>query len=446
MTHPSPRTPAIADCAAGTGTFEGHSVSDVDVHEDATSPLEVYNFDVNKYKDGAFKLVTAVDPLVYLSGRFLRHGETAARKTKVNSVQFDWPHCGFSLRVKRTRSVIIRLKGEGNYFNVFVDGAFKCILRASLKASCCDVAQFDDDDAEHTISVTKRTEPQMRGAVSTFKVCTFYGFLVDKTADVLPFAPPYSRRIEFIGDSDTCGLGNEGVTSSTKGIFGMKGRMENVYNGYACITARMFNAEPHVLAWSGKGVKSNLGDWGPNMSAMWKNALASRDSEWDLASWQPDAVVINLGVQDLFPPVSTEAEIVEAYTALLEDIRLYRPEAHIFCIVCDENCMSGEEDDVNRSRVSLQLQEITKVAMSRVKKMDLRMHYAFIKIPGGLDDADFVNMRHYSVSGHVKFAQALTKEIAFRTEWPLDDDVSTMPYPQPKNQILVPSDKQCSIM
>ncbi|RLN99756.1 hypothetical protein DYB28_008939 [Aphanomyces astaci] len=122
-----------------------------------------------------------------------------------------------------------------------------------------------------------------------------------------------------------------------------------------------------------------------------------------------------------------------------------RPDAHIFCVVCDENCMSGEDDLENRSRISLQLQEITKVAMSRVKKMDLRMHYAFIKIQGGLDDSDFANMRHYAVSGHVKFAQALAKEIAFRTEWDVTADVQTMPYPQAKSQILVPSDKQCAI-
>jgi hypothetical protein len=63
--------------------------------------------------------------------------------------------------------------------------------------------------------------------------------------------PQPVRKMEFIGDSDTCGFGNEGKASSAKNLFGMKGRLENVYNGYACITARMFDAEEHVLAWSG---------------------------------------------------------------------------------------------------------------------------------------------------------------------------------------------------
>ncbi|CAK4463505.1 unnamed protein product [Aphanomyces euteiches] len=95
--------------------------------------------------------------------------------------------------------------------------------------------------------------------------------------------------MEFIGDSETCGYGNEGAGSSSNGIVGMKGRFENVYNCYACITARMFNAEAHILAWSGKG---------------------------------PEVVVVNLGTQDLFPPASSKDEIVEAYTALLKDIRM----------------------------------------------------------------------------------------------------------------------------
>lgn len=40
--------------------------------------------------------------------------------------------------------------------------------------------------------------------------------------------------------------------------------------------------------------------------------------------------------------------------------------------------MSAEDSETNRSHVSLQLQEIVRVAMSKVG--DTRMHYAFIKV------------------------------------------------------------------
>lgn len=70
-----------------------------------------------------------------------------------------------------------------------------------------------------------------------------------------------------------------------------------------------------------KGVHSNSADWGPNMAALWKNTLASRGGRWDMKSWIPDIVVINLGINDLLPPASSEAEIVGAYAQLLAEVR-----------------------------------------------------------------------------------------------------------------------------
>ena len=117
------------------------------------------------------------------------------------------------------------------------------------------MAENLDVQKTYSITISKRTEPQMRGAMSTFKVCTFYGFIIDADATVLPPSEEIlcmnQRKIEFIGDSDTCAFGNEGETSSSKNFFNMKGRLENSYNGYAAIVARMFRAEAHLLAWSG---------------------------------------------------------------------------------------------------------------------------------------------------------------------------------------------------
>lgn len=82
-------------------------------HE-ALSPNSVYKFDVAKYKDGSYRLVPAsARDLVKYTGRVLHHGPTPARKTKVNTVQFDWSAVAFELRVRGARSVGIRLKGDG---------------------------------------------------------------------------------------------------------------------------------------------------------------------------------------------------------------------------------------------------------------------------------------------------------------------------------------------
>uniref|UniRef100_A0AAV1UVA1 Uncharacterized protein n=1 Tax=Peronospora matthiolae TaxID=2874970 RepID=A0AAV1UVA1_9STRA len=394
--------------------------------------------------DGGLRFIPACarDRIKY-TGRLLHHGAQCARKTKINTVQFDWPAVAFEVSVQGTSLVAIRLKGDGNYFNVFVNNELHCILRASLTATCCDVATGLDIKQKYTIRICKRTEPQMRGAMSTFKICTFYGFIIEEDAEVFSVDQLESqpvRKMEFIGDSDTCGFGNEGKASSAKNLFGMKGRMENVYNSYACVTARMFDAEEHVLAWSGKGVHSNSADWGPNMPALWKNTLASRQSDWDMSSWIPDIVVINLGINDLSPPASAETDIITGYATFVLEVRSYRPDAHIFCVVYDEGCISSEDSETNRKFVSLQLQEIVKVAISKVSKHDDKVHYTFIKVGEGLEKEDYASMMHFAVSGHVKIAKVLAEEIALRTGWSAVHEPETMPYPQAKDQILTPRD------
>ncbi|RMX67219.1 hypothetical protein DD238_001127 [Peronospora effusa] len=436
-------------CMSDDNEHEHEEVTDAD---DAS--LNVYKFDVTQYKDGTFRFVPAcARDLIKYTGRLLYHGAQCKRKTKINTVQFDWPAVTFQITVQGTSCVAIRLKGDGNYFNVFVNDELRCILRASLNATCCDVATDLDTSLEYAIRICKRTEPQMRGAMSTFKVCTFYGFIVEENAEVFPVdqsEPQFIRKMEFIGDSDTCGFGNEGKASSAKNLFGMKGRMENVYNGYACVTARMFDAEEHVLAWSGKGVHSNSADWGPNMPILWKNTLASRPGDWDMSSWIPDVVVINLGINDLSPPASAETDIITGYAAFLLEVRSYRPDAHIFCVVYDDGCISSEDLETNRKFVSLQLQEIVKVAISKVSKHDDKMHYTFIKVwltvskhkqvDEGLEKEDYASMMHYAVSGHIKIAKVLAEEIALRTGWNVEHEPKTMPYPQAKDKILTPRD------
>lgn len=65
---------------------------------------------------------------------------------------------------------------------------------------------------------------------------------------------------------------------------------------------------------------------------------------------------------------------------MTEEFFIDRPKAHIFCVVCDENCISAEDSKEKRKVLSQQLQEITKVAIAKVKKMDSRLHYTFLHV------------------------------------------------------------------
>jgi hypothetical protein len=61
------------------------------------------------------------------------------------------------------------------------------------------------------------------------------------------------RRIEIVGDSITCGYGNEGTDPCN-----FSAETENHYLTYGALAARMFGAELSTVAWSGKGVVNNF--------------------------------------------------------------------------------------------------------------------------------------------------------------------------------------------
>jgi hypothetical protein len=134
-------------------------ILDIPVDVSHREDLSVYNFDVQTYRDGSYKLIAAAATgLIHYTGRFLHHGAQAKRITKRNTVQFDWSGVSFSIRVKKTKSIVIRLKGDGtalmsislisivsyfysplgNYFNVHFNGEFKCVFKASINATCCE--------------------------------------------------------------------------------------------------------------------------------------------------------------------------------------------------------------------------------------------------------------------------------------------------------------------
>lgn len=106
---------------------------------DDASPATVHNFDLSKYKDGRYTLVpaSARDQICY-TGRFLHHGPAAKRKSKVNTVQFDWPGVAFEIVVRGTNTVAIRLKGDGTCCSfICVCTCIACLSGVLLGLSAC---------------------------------------------------------------------------------------------------------------------------------------------------------------------------------------------------------------------------------------------------------------------------------------------------------------------
>ena len=167
-------------------------------------------------------------------------------------------------------------------------------------------------------------------------------------------------RIEFIGDSITCGYGLEGIWE--KDTFTTK--QERPDKAYAFLTARALGAEFQLCSWSGIGITSNyvdpatvfLPDTSWLMPACWPYTdkkgqlhLKQEPEVWDSSKFPPDIVVINLGTNDISWVRGMEERRL-AYVAglrqLMEAVHRRSPNAKICCclgIMGQELCDSVKE-------------------------------------------------------------------------------------------------------
>ena len=155
----------------------------------------------------------------------------------------------------------------------------------------------------------------------------------------------HAPRIEFIGDSITCGYGLEGVWE--KDTFTTT--QERPDKAYAFLTARALGAEFQLCSWSGIGITSNYVDpatiflpetsW--LMPACWPYTdksgqlrLKTEPEVWDASKFPPDIVVINLGTNDNSWVRGMEERRL-AYVAglrqLIEAVHRRSPKAKICC-------------------------------------------------------------------------------------------------------------------
>jgi lysophospholipase L1-like esterase len=169
----------------------------------------------------------------------------------------------------------------------------------------------------------------------------FWGFVLDKGKKLVETPALPSRKIEFIGNSITCGYGNEGLKKEE----GFDYATENHYYSYASITARNLEAQHWVVARSGIGAYRNYagpktGNPESNMLAQyeyvgfaWKPDLRKEatflSEKWDFSRYQPDVVCINLGTNDLSTPNYDLKLLKQNYQKLLKTVRQHNPKAKI---------------------------------------------------------------------------------------------------------------------
>ncbi len=308
---------------------------------------------------------------------------------------FGWPGSYIRARFKGT-GLKMAMKPmnpveRDNWLNIIIDGQEPVPIQINSENIYTIASSLED--GEHEVIVWKRT-----GASSGD--LQFLGF-VPEEGEMLPPPPRAERRIEFIGDSITCGYGNEASSGDEE----WKASTENNYLAFSSVAARLLDAEQISVAWSGRGVYRNVDGTTENpMPQLYlRTTPKNTSSRWNFENWIPHAVVINLGTNDFSNPgeVDTDA-FMKAYDEFLKFIRGNYPDAHIFCSVGPMNHRA--------------LEYVKKVVEDFNEQGDKKVHFVEIPLMDTETEGAGANW-HPSVKTHQRMGEQIAEEIGKVLGW-----------------------------
>lgn len=236
----------------------------------------------------------------------------------------------------------------------------------------------------------------------------FRGFVLDADGTLLDAPALPERRIEFIGNSITCGYGIESIQCDAPFEY----ETENHYLTYAQQTCRNLNAMAYVVARSGIGVyrsydgpKEGTPDNVMTTEYEYTN-LYDRSERWDFARYQPQLVCINLGTNDLSTHNYDVKRLKQAYKKFLKQVRQHNPDAKIVYL-CG-SMLRDEELEIAKRLLNEVVEEAQKEGDEQVYRFDFTSQTGDI-----LYGASW----HPSLYQHQKMAGELTAYLRSLMQW-----------------------------
>ncbi|MFY9150864.1 MAG: SGNH/GDSL hydrolase family protein [Prolixibacteraceae bacterium] len=352
----------------------------------------------------SFLIILMICFLGFAQTKFIPAGNKAFRyvgrygSSIPNEIRFDWT--GFYIQFSfRGTSCALRMSDSGhNYYNVYLDDQAPKTIEVYSDTTLQIASGLETQ--VHRVQVFKRTEGSQG-------IASFKGILIPEKGEMLEWKEIPKRKIEFIGNSITCGYGTEGLTKNER----WKPSTENSSQSYATIMARALQADYHLTAHSGQGVVRNYGYREKNsplaMPGRFNRVFDEKDQPvWDFRKWKPDVVVINLGTNDFSTqPFPDKADFKNGYEKLIREVLKQYGELPVFCLVgpmTDEPCYSYVKELVEDLRSVYQKKNVF-----------------FVGIPTYLMDPekDLGSDSHPNFSGQKKMAAHVLPVISSVTGW-----------------------------
>lgn len=203
-----------------------------------------------------------------------------------------------------------------NYLEIAIDDNKPFRIQTTGKTNLIKVAD-DLSPGVHTVTFCKDTE-------SGIGYIEFVGL---KCEELLNIKLP-KRKIEFIGDSITCGTGSD--QSVVKCDQGNWYDQHNAYMSYGPTTARALNAQWQLTAVSGIGLIYSCCNLKLTLPDVFDKVMLRNDSiKWDFNRYIPDVVTICIGQND---GKQDSVVFCGAYVNFINNIRSHYPKADIVCL------------------------------------------------------------------------------------------------------------------
>ncbi len=298
------------------------------------------NNDNNSQKeDENMNTVTAEAENVKLIGRTHMIDDTLWLALSGTGIEFEYT--GTKLDVTLVGDEAASLSKDPNSYSrvgVYVDG--ERVADQMLELPQTELTVFESQQPKTvTVKILKLSEC----AMSTFGIKPLS---VGEGGSVKPTADK-DLKIEFIGDSITCGYGVDDEDPEHK----FSTQTEDVTKAYAYKTAQKLDADYSMFSTSGYGIITGYTDNGQKHEeqaipqyyeslGFSYNNFAKTDApqsiDWDFSKFVPDAVVINLGTNDdsyCQNDIEKQDEYSAAYVEFLKTVRKDNPDAVIVCTV-----------------------------------------------------------------------------------------------------------------
>ncbi|MGN6648136.1 MAG: SGNH/GDSL hydrolase family protein [Cytophaga sp.] len=238
-----------------------------------------------------------------------------------------------------------------------------------------------------------------------------YGLQLHQPYVAQEFIISYQDDIQFIGNSITCGYGNMvSIQPPPAGnpLTGFHAANENAYQSYAMQTARLIDAEPTLVSFSGKGMYRNFdGDTNETLPKIYDRIhLQSKKSAlWNHEWHAPEIIVINLGTNDYYgesqnKPLN-DSVFVQTYIQFVDKLVVLYPTAKIICVNSPMLNDAWPAGKMCWSRLQESVKKVQQYFEAKGNRNIYRFSFASQTAPYGED-------YHPSLATHTKMAEELS--------------------------------------